>query len=80
MTFTILLQEKKKVGAQVSHLKQLMADYSVPPALNYVESVREMRRLKRKEKIQNRKVAISKVRKKGEIFSASHGIGVGLHF
>ncbi len=38
-----------------------MNDYSVPPATDYIESVRESRRLKRKEKIQTRKVEIAKV-------------------
>ncbi|VDD75272.1 unnamed protein product [Mesocestoides corti] len=57
----LVKREAKQIEAQIANLRQLMADYSVPPVMSYVDSVREMRRLKRKAKIQERKVEIAKI-------------------
>lgn len=46
---------------QIERLKKLISDYRVPSVMDYVDRVREMRLLKRKEKIQNRKYALAKV-------------------
>lgn len=54
------MQEKQKIEAQIAHLNKLMEDYRVPPVMDYVNSVREMRLLKRKVKIQSRKADIAK--------------------
>uniref|UniRef100_A0A0R3W8J4 Cilia- and flagella-associated protein 263 n=1 Tax=Taenia asiatica TaxID=60517 RepID=A0A0R3W8J4_TAEAS len=55
-----VIREKQKIESQIAHLNKLMEDYRVPPVMEYVNSVREMRLLKRKAKIQSRKVDIAK--------------------
>ncbi|KAL5106346.1 hypothetical protein TcWFU_007754 [Taenia crassiceps] len=55
-----VIREKQKIETQIACLNKLMGDYSVPPVMDYVNSVREMRLLKRKAKIQSRKVDIAK--------------------
>ncbi|VDL95988.1 unnamed protein product [Schistocephalus solidus] len=54
-------KEKEQVEAATAKLKQLIGDYRVPAAFAYVDCVRDMRTLRRKEKIHERKVAIAKV-------------------
>ncbi|VDN08797.1 unnamed protein product [Dibothriocephalus latus] len=54
-------REKEQVEAATAKLKQLIGDYRVPAAFAYVDCVRNMRTLRRKEKIHERKVAIAKV-------------------
>uniref|UniRef100_A0A915EXE8 Cilia- and flagella-associated protein 263 n=1 Tax=Echinococcus canadensis TaxID=519352 RepID=A0A915EXE8_9CEST len=55
-----VIREKQKIEAQITHLNQLMEDYRVPPVMDYVNSVREIRLLKRKAKVQSRKLDIAK--------------------
>ncbi|VDM22400.1 unnamed protein product [Hydatigera taeniaeformis] len=55
-----VIREKQKIEARIAHLSKLMEDYRVPPVMDYVDSVREMRILKRMAKIQSRKVDIAK--------------------
>nr|CDS18665.1 coiled coil domain containing protein 113 [Echinococcus granulosus] len=57
---TKVIREKQKIEAQITHLNQLMEDYRVPPVMDYVNSVREIRLLKRKAKVQSRKLDIAK--------------------
>ncbi|BHF74680.1 hypothetical protein SprV_0501776700 [Sparganum proliferum] len=54
-------KEKEQVEAATANLKQLIGDYRVPAAFAYVDCVRDMRTLRRKEKIHERKVAIAKI-------------------
>ncbi|KAM7539263.1 hypothetical protein Aperf_G00000049450 [Anoplocephala perfoliata] len=53
-------KEKQKIEVQIERLKKLLSDYRAPSVMDYIDSVREMRLLKRREKIQNRKYALAK--------------------
>ncbi|VDL18386.1 unnamed protein product [Hymenolepis diminuta] len=53
-------KEKQKIEVQIEQLKKLMKEYKVPSVMDYVNTVREMRLLKRREKTQNRKFILAK--------------------
>ncbi|VDN97038.1 unnamed protein product [Rodentolepis nana] len=53
-------KEKLKIEVLIEQLKKLAKEYKVPTVMDYVNTVQEMRLLKRSEKLQNRKFSLAK--------------------